>query len=401
LKLLYLTPERIAKGEQTRQMLNELYQNEMLARFVIDEAHCVSQWGHDFRKDYAKLGLLKMEFPEVPILALTATARRKVAEDTTNILQIPFCKRFNTGFDRPNLYFGVTEKEGFSIVAYIRQRFRDATGIVYCMTKAECEIMADFLRDNGVTAAYYHAGQPKGERKTVQAAWLQGQIKVVCATIAYGMGIDCPCVRFVVHLSVAKSLEGYYQEAGRAGRDGQYSECIILYDRQDIVRLKNIIMTGKFRLSVKDEDMLEEMRDYCEDKTHCRRKIFYEKFTDKSTTFKRCGSVCDNCKRQNGEELTYRPAAGRSSSSTARSGEDRFYPELKLSGEKKSSIIRNSDSSSTHSSSVPPLRSNFQTASGKSVQLKRATSDCENIIDLNDDDWIESKSKKMKPNSSF
>jgi hypothetical protein len=152
------------------------------------------------------------------------------------------------------------------------------------------------------------------------------------------------------------------------------------------------------------------MRDYCEDKIHCRRKIFYEKFTDKSTTFKRCGSVCDNCKRQNGEEHSYRPrgiapAAGRSSStSLLGTVEDRIYPELKLSGERKKSSLRSIDSSSSSSSSaVPPPKSNFQTASGKLVQLKRPASGSENIIDLNDDDddWIETKPKKMKSNSSF
>jgi RecQ family ATP-dependent DNA helicase len=175
IKLLYLTPERIAKGQATRAILNELYQNEMLARFVIDEAHCVSHWGHDFRKDYAQLKILKNEFPEVPIVALTATARKKVADDTIKILQIPNCRRFNTGtglrmssillsslvfpkgFDRPNLLFEVIEKsteieETYDqMLNYIATYFPNDTGIVYCMTKKDCEATSDFLRDAGVS----------------------------------------------------------------------------------------------------------------------------------------------------------------------------------------------------------------------------------------------------------
>jgi bloom syndrome protein len=138
----------------------------------------------------------------------------------------------------------------------VKYRFPDATGIIYCMTKSECEVMADYLRDHDIAAAFYHAGQPKNERKAIQSAWLQGNVKVVCATIAYGMGIDMPSVRFVLHLSLAKSLEGYYQEAGRAGRDGDYSECILLYHPPDVRRLQRILLNGKFnKASSKELDM--------------------------------------------------------------------------------------------------------------------------------------------------
>eukprot|EP01033_Poteriospumella_lacustris_P011819 gene11819-8418_t len=276
----------------------------MLARFVIDEAHCVSSWGHDFRKDYAQLQLLKNEFREVPIVALTATARKKVADDTMRILQIEGCCSFNTGFDRPNLYFEVIEKplkieEAFQqLLRYILSTFPQATGIVYCMTKNECEETAEVLRSHGISADYYHAGQTKAERKLVQSAWLQGEINVVCATIAYGMGIDMPSVRFVVHLSLAKSLEGYYQEAGRAGRDGNYSECIIMYNRKDVDRLARIM--GRPRLSAKDRDLLEEMHEYCENALSCRRQTFSDKFTETRSRLNRCGRMCDNCKHQGG-----------------------------------------------------------------------------------------------------
>jgi superfamily II DNA helicase RecQ len=225
-------------------MLQELYQNEMLARFIIDEAHCVSSWGHDFRKDYAALGALKQEFPEAPIVALTATARMKVIEDIVGILGMPHCRRFHsgqqriryicadslfvlyhmntlsisrylgiwvsgsaavhmlsrpnsmcvlcTGFDRPNLVFKVIVKPPSlgatlqAMLTYILRTFPTSTGIVYCMTKRDCEMTADFLRDHGIQADYYHAGQGQAERKSVQAAWLRGHTKVVCATIAYG-----------------------------------------------------------------------------------------------------------------------------------------------------------------------------------------------------------------------
>jgi len=315
LKLLYVTPERMVKSMATRDVIKSLYDNEYLARFIIDEAHCVSQWGHDFRTDYRALGMLKTEYPEVSIVALTATARMKVVEDVVKSLKIPNCARFNTGFDRPNLFFEVREKSGNKTVAlehlldYILTcQSIDYTGIVYCMTKLQCEETSDFLIENAIAADYYHAGQSVPERKKVQGAWQRGQIKVVCATIAYGMGIDKSDVRYVVHMSLAKSIEGYYQEAGRAGRDGMPSECVMFYRPQDANSLKNIMIKPPSRkLSERDANMLQEMEDYCTDLRSCRRKIFSDKFgtttnttkqslsSSSSSSFSPCKEKCDNC----------------------------------------------------------------------------------------------------------
>lgn len=266
LKILFLTPEMMVKSLKMRNTLQNLYQNQMLARFVIDECHCVSAWGHDFRKDYGQLGVLKREFPDTPIVALTATARKKVAENTKKILNITNAHVFNSGYDRPNLYFEVHEKPTSKIdtqkllLEYVRSHPSNTTGIIYCMTKKECEETAIFLTKNDVRADYYHAGHTKTNRKRVQAAWLCGEVKVVCATIAYGMGIDKSDVRYVVHLSLAKSLEGYYQEAGRAGRDGKQSDCVVLYKAGDVSILARIMTNPPARkLSKKDEDMLEEV----------------------------------------------------------------------------------------------------------------------------------------------
>lgn len=319
LKLLYVTPERIINSNKTRDYFMTLYQNEMLARFVVDESHCVSTWGHDFRKEYGQLRALKDDYPEVPIVALTATARHAVAEDTIKILCIPGARRFSTGFDRPNLYFEVREKptnHGETckhVLNYIKKRFPSACGIIYCMTKKETEILADFLRTHQLPVDFYHAGQTKGERKTVQTAWLNGHVNIVCATIAYGMGIDKPNVRFVIHTSLAKSLEGYYQEAGRAGRDGSPSECVLLYRRQDVSSLATIMRKPPSnKLSAKDKARLEEMRAYCEDTGNCRRKTFAEIFGYSapgggSGSKKSCDDHCDNCRQRTG--LARRTAA--------------------------------------------------------------------------------------------
>ena len=325
LKLLYLTPERIfGSSNVVKQILDNLYENEFLARIVIDEAHCVSNWGHDFRKDYKSLNYFKEKYHDIPILALTATARNKVIKDTCKILKIENCKLFNSGFDRPNLLFEVRPKKKKcddnlkEILDYINENHRDETGIIYCMTQAECEKTSDYLRDHGLKKCdYYHAGQSKSDRKMVQSAWSNGSLKVICATIAYGMGIDKPDVRFVIHLSLAKSLEGYYQEAGRAGRDGYKSVCIIWYRFEDVAKLTRIMKMpalGKKRgLSKNDEDLLNEMQEYCEERFLCRREIFAKHFVDpgkKKDYFKPCKTMCDNCKGKYGQDNTFNRKRG-------------------------------------------------------------------------------------------
>eukprot|EP00614_Pseudopedinella_elastica_P010358 CAMPEP_0172602578 /NCGR_PEP_ID=MMETSP1068-20121228/22753_1 /TAXON_ID=35684 /ORGANISM="Pseudopedinella elastica, Strain CCMP716" /LENGTH=340 /DNA_ID=CAMNT_0013403987 /DNA_START=453 /DNA_END=1476 /DNA_ORIENTATION=+ len=252
LKLVYTTPETVANNSEFKRLLLGLYRGGNLARFVIDEAHCVSAWGHDFRKDYSSLGALKCNYPGTPVIALTATVTARALEDSKRSLGMSSCYLHQQPCDRPNLRFEVRNLSSSrspkvvpeAISEYILSR-RGATGIVYCMTQKETAKMAAELSKLGIKAWHYHAGMPGQERKVVQTCWSLGGLDVVCATIAYGMGIDKANVRYVIHASLAKSIEGYYQEAGRAGRDGEESECILMYRAQDVGRLTRILKMGK------------------------------------------------------------------------------------------------------------------------------------------------------------
>ncbi|KAK1944386.1 ATP-dependent DNA helicase Q-like 1 [Phytophthora citrophthora] len=308
IKLLYLTPEKICKSEEMMSLLEILHQNKMLARFVIDEAHCVSQWGHDFRPEYSKLGLLKKTFPDIPLMALTATAPPKVINNVKRSLKISKGLVFSMSFNRQNLTFEVRDKPRGSDTVAMAELYklisttypRDAVGIVYCMTKQDCEDVANYLFDHGLSADFYHAGQSATDRHMVQEAWQNGQLSIVCATIAYGMGINKPDVRYVIHFSIAKSIEGYYQEAGRAGRDGKPSQCILFYSPRDVSRMRNILsmpqkgMTKETR--ARHMDKLRSMAEFCEDDTTCRRQLLLSYFGQE---FQRagCNRSCDNCRR--------------------------------------------------------------------------------------------------------
>lgn len=307
LKLLYLTPEKLAKSGEMQDLLEILHQNGMLARFVIDEAHCVSQWGHDFRPDYMKLGMLKDSFPDVPLMALTATASPKVIKGVQRSLKISQGRVFSMNFNRPNLAFEVRDKPAETrkaletLYELISTKFtpRDV-GIVYCMTKKECEDVADYLFDRGLLADFYHAGQSNTDRQMVQTAWQNGQVSIVCATIAYGMGINKADVRYVIHYSVAKSMEGYYQEAGRAGRDGKPSQCVLLYSSRDVSKMRSILYLPQKGMTAKTRavhiDKLRAMAEYCEDDTTCRRQLLV-KYFGQPFHRKECQRSCDNCKR--------------------------------------------------------------------------------------------------------
>ncbi|KAF4324441.1 hypothetical protein JM18_000346 [Phytophthora kernoviae] len=306
-KLLYLTPEKIIKSMEMMDLIETLHRNGMLARFVIDEAHCVSQWGHDFRPEYSQMGILKKTFPDVPVMALTATAPPKVIKGVQRSLHITKGSVFSMSFNRQNLSFEVRDKPRGDkkameeLYKLISTTFPpDAVGIVYCMTKQESEDVANYLFDRELSADFYHAGQSGTNRHMVQEAWQTGQLSIVCATIAYGMGINKPDVRYVIHFSVAKSIEGYYQEAGRAGRDGKPSQCILFYSPRDISKMRNILnmptkgMTKKTRAVHMEK--LKAMGEYCEDETTCRRQQLISYF---GQTFNRsdCNWTCDNCRR--------------------------------------------------------------------------------------------------------
>ncbi|XP_022216417.2 Bloom syndrome protein homolog [Drosophila obscura] len=304
-KLLYATPEKISSSSRFQDILDTLNANNYLSRFVIDEAHCVSQWGHDFRPDYKKLGILKKRFPNVPTIALTATATPRVRLDILSQLNLKNCKWFLSSFNRSNLRYKVLPKKGASTIddmsAFIRTKPAHSSGIIYCLSRKECDEVAKKICKDGVRAVAYHAGLTDTERESRQKDWLTGKIRVICATIAFGMGIDKPDVRFVLHFSLPKSIEGYYQEAGRAGRDGDVADCILYYNYSDMLRLKKM-MDGdralQYNVKKMHIDNLYRIVGYCENITDCRRAqqldYFGEHFTSEQCLENKA-TACDNC----------------------------------------------------------------------------------------------------------
>ncbi|XP_071794868.1 uncharacterized protein [Asterias amurensis] len=304
-KLLYVTPEKISASPKLISAMEHLYHRNMLARFVIDEAHCVSQWGHDFRPDYKRLCKLRERFPGVPVMALTATATPRVQKDILHQLAMPKPQIFTRSFDRSNLQFSVKKKEPRKLTQHITQliqsMFRGQSGIIYCLSRKECEKTAEDLYKSGIKALPYHAGQSDSERVRVQERWISDEYKVVCATIAFGMGIDKPDVRFVMHFSLPKSMEGYYQEAGRAGRDGELAKCILYYSYQDVTRLRRMVQGDRdnYEVSKVHLDNLYRMVQYCENSVDCRRVQLLNYFGETTYSKEKClqnrSTACDNC----------------------------------------------------------------------------------------------------------
>eukprot|EP00252_Welwitschia_mirabilis_P025501 TRINITY_DN7994_c0_g1_i1.p1 TRINITY_DN7994_c0_g1~~TRINITY_DN7994_c0_g1_i1.p1 ORF type:complete len:638 (-),score=130.48 TRINITY_DN7994_c0_g1_i1:72-1985(-) len=301
-KLLYVTPEKIAGSSSFQEVLKLLQQKGKLSRFVIDEAHCVSQWGHDFRPDFRALGCLKQSFPHVPVMALTATATQAVREDILRVLRIPRAKVLETSFDRPNLQYKVVSKCKDSLNQLgeiIREHFNQQCGIVYCLSKNECMDVCKYLNEKcHIKAAFYHAGLASRGRIKVQQMWHNGELQVVCATIAFGMGIDKSDVRFVIHNTMSKSIENYYQESGRAGRDNLSATCMILYQKKDISRIVCMLRQGcnkdRFKLAMTQS---KKMQAFCEEKVKCRRKLLLEHFGENIDILKckKGPNPCDNC----------------------------------------------------------------------------------------------------------
>lgn len=303
IQILYITPEMLSKSQAMISSLDRLYANNCFARLVIDEAHCVSQWGHDFRPDYKLIGEVRRKYPSVPVMALTATATDNVKVDTIHNLGIDGCKVFTRSFNRPNLYYEVRQKGKSkdvlaNIAALIKEKHNKQTGIIYCLSRKNCEETATALREkHGIGATHYHAGMKAAEKSDVQKAWQAGRWHVIVATIAFGMGIDKSNVRFVIHHSVPKSLEGYYQETGRAGRDGGKSSCYLYFSFSDVSKLRRMIEENEDgSRAQKDRQlvMLREMVQYCDNKADCRRVQVLRYFSE---VFQKhdCHNGCDVC----------------------------------------------------------------------------------------------------------
>lgn len=302
MNLLYITPELLLKSSHLRDVISNLHKRNKLARFVIDEAHCVSQWGHDFRPDYKQLGFLKQTYPDVPIMALTATANEPVQKDVLNNLHITDCKVLRQSFNRTNLIYQVVPKVHKQVLADI-QKFvndhRNQSGIIYCCTKKDCEKVAEELRNNyRVSIKHYHAAMSTEERSVVQREWQTGRIQVIAATIAFGMGIDKPDVRFVAHYSIPSSLEGYYQETGRAGRDGLPATCRLYFNFSD-TKTHNFLIDkgdGNWEQKQRQRENLSNMMRFCDNETDCRRKQIMSYFGERFQAAM-CNKMCDNCIR--------------------------------------------------------------------------------------------------------
>lgn len=299
-QLLYVTPEMINKSTAFLDGLRILHRNKKFARLVIDEAHCVSQWGHDFRPDYKELGQVRQQFPGVPVIALTATATHNVITDVKHNLSMQNCKVFSQSFNRANLYYEVRPKEKQSvetIAKLISDKYAGKTGIVYTLSRKQTEQIAQKLSDHGISAKHYHAAMPAADKTQVQRDWQSGRVKVVVATIAFGMGIDKPDVRFVVHQYLPKSLEGYYQETGRAGRDGLPSDCYLFFSHGDIFQLRKFIEDSDGNSSQKDrqKEMLNRVVMFCENTRDCRRSQLLHYFGETFANTK-CRKTCDNCR---------------------------------------------------------------------------------------------------------
>nr|XP_008510865.1 PREDICTED: Bloom syndrome protein isoform X1 [Equus przewalskii]XP_008510866.1 PREDICTED: Bloom syndrome protein isoform X1 [Equus przewalskii]XP_008510867.1 PREDICTED: Bloom syndrome protein isoform X1 [Equus przewalskii] len=307
IKLLYVTPEKVCASNRLITTLENLYERKLLARFVIDEAHCVSQWGHDFRQDYKRMNMLRQKFPSVPVMALTATANPRVQKDILTQLKILSPQVFSMSFNRHNLKYYVLPKKpkkvAFDCLEWIRKHHPYDSGIIYCLSRRECDTMADTLQKDGLAALAYHAGLSDSARDAVQHKWInQDGCQVICATIAFGMGIDKPDVRFVIHASLPKSVEGYYQESGRAGRDGEISHCLLFYTYHDVTRLKRLILMekdGNHHTKETHFNNLYSMVHYCENIAECRRIQLLAYFGEHGFNPDFCKKYpdvsCDNC----------------------------------------------------------------------------------------------------------
>jgi len=335
IRILFVTPEKVAKSDALMRVLDDLHQRSLLARVVVDEAHCVSQWGHDFRPDYKGLSVFKRRYPSVPLIALTATATPRVQHDVVQQLAIPRCLVFKSSFNRPNLRYRVVKKRTGTAKAkgggqgghqaapslqgcladmekLLLEEFSDShgrvqSGIIYCLSRNDCEKVASQLnglrQKNGQRLAvhHYHANMDQMQREEVQLKWSRDVYQIICATIAFGMGINKPDVRFVIHYSLPKSLEGYHQETGRAGRDGKEATCVLFYSYGDVQRTRHMLKQSAEENGTPPDvvehnmETLHAMVNYAEEKVECRRSLLLVHFGETGWDASLCKGTCDNC----------------------------------------------------------------------------------------------------------
>ena len=288
LDLLYITPERL----MSNKMLNLISQSQ-ISLFAIDEAHCVSQWGHDFRKEYQQLSILHQQFPDIPRIALTATADERTRQEIIQQLDLHNAKTYINSFDRPNIHYQISDQNSKAdLLKFIKNSHQNDAGIIYCLSRKKVEETADWLCENGFNALPYHAGLPQDIRQNNQKRFLREEGIIIVATIAFGMGIDKPDVRFVGHLNLPKSIEAYYQETGRAGRDGLPADAWMAYGLKDMMLLKQMIQDGDNEMQQRvSHSKLDSLMALCET-TNCRRYHLLEYFGE--STKEKCGN-CDTC----------------------------------------------------------------------------------------------------------
>ncbi len=288
-KLLYVAPESLTKEENV-----DFLKKIKISFYAIDEAHCISEWGHDFRPEYRKIRDIVKEIGIAPIIALTATATNKVRDDIKKNLGIQDAKDFKSSFNRPNLYYEVrpkTKNVDKDIIRFIKSN-PGKSGIIYCLSRKKVEELAEILQANDISAMAYHAGMEAAARSKTQDAFIMEKIDVIVATIAFGMGIDKPDVRYVIHYDIPKSLEGYYQETGRAGRDGGEGQCIAFYNSKDVQKLEKFLEGKPLAEQDIGRQLLAETTAYCESSV-CRRKLLLHYFGENYEE-ENCGN-CDNC----------------------------------------------------------------------------------------------------------
>ena len=276
--------------------LQKMYQAGRFIRLAIDEVHCCSQWGHDFRPDYKFLGAMRTMFPNIPILGLTATSTAAVTKDVKDILRIPSAMVFTSGFNRPNLHYEVRSKpesaeENIEYLAKLVQgEFKDSTGIIYTTTVKEVDTLYEELKKRGIKVGPYHAQMEPTSRSRVHRLWSKGDLRVVVATVAFGMGIDKPDVRFVIHNTISRSMENFYQESGRAGRDGKRARCVMLWKLGDVFKQSTMVFQERTGI-----EKLYSMVDYCLNTDRCRRKLIAAHFLESMDRDLSCDGMCDVC----------------------------------------------------------------------------------------------------------